>query len=199
MEDLQIKLFQSVRNIRVKLLANMVKVYSAMNQGLDHATAKYVMFVNSDDEINSNGLSTALGEIAADQGATAHMFGVNMMRDNRIMGCWKPGATISRRFSMPAPHPGAVIKTDICKSRLRFDESLKFSADYQMMLRLQNLQGIICHDYPLVNFYVGGASEKFAAIIENIKIRNDQNLSIFSKTIGLLYDLRRFLLNILHN
>ncbi|MCV2354535.1 glycosyltransferase [Paucibacter sp. B2R-40] len=168
-------------------------IYSAMNQGLDAATGRYSMFVNSDDAISLEAAQVSLNILEAKGDRPVHLFGVNIRDNHRILNVWNPAKTIERKFAMPAPHPGAIVKTLIAKNELRFDESLRFSADYHMMLRLQQLKGIDCHEFPIVDFYVGGASARFPAMLENLRIRKKLQLPKWTRIAGFFYDMIRYI------
>lgn len=166
-------------------------IYNAMNLGIEKSKGEYVLFVNADDYIDVSGLLAAIS-ILKDEPEFNHLFSINLKLKDVTISTWSPTNTFKRSHSMPAPHPGMIIKRLLLQNNLYFDESYKYSADYHMALRLQHFKNVKCHNLVVSNFIIGGASSKFAPIIENARIRSELRLSLIDNSIGLFYDLYRY-------
>jgi len=174
-------------------------IYNAMNEGIDSASGKYILFANADDYIDADGLMAAMGILHSD-GECNHLFSVKNKRLEKTVTMWNPSATFCRRSTMPAPHPGMIIKRNLYKRELRFDESYKYSADYNMALKLHRYQRVYkvkCHNIIISNFQLGGASSNVRAIIENIRIRYKNNLKIQELLFGFSCDIYRYICSLI--
>jgi len=166
-------------------------IYNAMNLGIEKSKGEFVLFVNADDYIDIVGLLEAV-KVLKKEPEFNHLFSINLKLKEITSATWNPIKTFDRRHSMPAPHPGMIIRRELLKENLGFDESYRYSADYHMALRLQQVQKVKCHNLVISNFQIGGASSNFTPIIENIKIRWKSKLNFYDMGFGFLYDIYRY-------
>jgi len=165
-------------------------IYDAMNKGARVANGSYLLFANADDI-----LQPSSGEEILE--AMKLSFDVISMPVRFIETgyVWKSTKFI-KKYRMPFPHPGLIVKKSIFSKLNGFDTRYKYSADYDFILKLLNKKpNIYFGNSVLSNFQLGGASSNNAALIENIKIRYRNNLNIVNQVLGLLHDFKRFIFN----
>ncbi|WP_217521678.1 glycosyltransferase [Vibrio metschnikovii] len=167
-------------------------IYNAMNQGVVCSSGEFILFSNSDDYIDVEGLYKAIKilELTPEKN---HFFAIKTFSNGGVSKLWAPRTTIYRKYSMPAPHPGMVVQRNLLLTELKFSEELKSSADFDMALHLVQIGNYQCHDIVIANFRTGGESSKFASILENSLVRTRHNLSLTVKVKGFVYDMLQFL------
>lgn len=153
-------------------------IYNAFNKGVARSTGDIVGFLHSDDQFASSRVLERVAE-AFDNDSIDAVYGdlVLVKRHNRdqVVRYWKGGefTTEKLRNGWMPPHPTLFVRRDIMQ-RLRFDENLKISADYDFILRLF-LSGTLNVKYlphVFVKMGVGGESTKSLRNIV-LKMRED--------------------------
>ncbi|ETI61422.1 glycosyltransferase [Marinomonas profundimaris] len=167
-------------------------IYNAMNLGIEKAKGDFVLFSNSDDYIDVDGVINAYEIIKKDCNKN-HLFSVRVIKSDGGFFIWNPKNTIDRDYSMPCPHPGMFVKREYLMGALAFNESFSSSSDYLMCLLMKAKFDFTCHDFIVSNFNLGGESSSFKVILQNSKIRNISGLSVIVKTKGFIYDLFQYI------
>jgi glycosyltransferase involved in cell wall biosynthesis len=137
-------------------------IYDAMNKGISLATGEIIGFLNSDDFYqNSNVIATiASGFTQGVDAVYADLDYVSRSDKNKVERKWRSGEyNINAFYSgwMP-PHPTFFVKAAIYKKYGGYNSTLKYSADYELMLRLCLVNKITVKYIPevLVKMRVGG-------------------------------------------
>jgi glycosyltransferase involved in cell wall biosynthesis len=137
-------------------------IYDAMNKGISLATGDIIGFLNSDDFYeNANVISTIASAFTDGVDAIyADLDYVSRSDKNKVERKWRSGNFDPKLFYsgwMP-PHPTFFVKTTIYKKYGGYDAALKYSADYELMLRLCLVNEISVKYIPevLVKMRVGG-------------------------------------------
>lgn len=140
-------------------------IYYAMNKGLSAATGEVIGFLNSDDFFINAGVLSVVAKEMSDLTLDAcygDLIYVSSDNTNKIVRYWK-----SRPYKhglcssgwMPA-HPTFYVRRAIYVRYGFFDTRFKLQADYEMALRLLDINGVNARYIPkiLVRMRVGGAS-----------------------------------------
>lgn len=116
-------------------------IYSAMNKGILLAEGEIIGILNSDDfYANKAVISKVVEYFEASSAETLYgdLDFVHPKNINQIVRVWRSGRFKSHLFLfgwMP-PHPTFFVRRNVYKRYGLFDINLRFSADYEFMLRL---------------------------------------------------------------
>lgn len=155
-------------------------IYDAMNKGLALATGDVVGFLNSDDVYADSHVLSRIAEVFAEP-AVAACYGdlvyVAASRPDRVVRHWRSRpyrAGLCKRGWMPA-HPTFYVRREAYKRHGGFDESLHIAADFEICLRLLEVQRLPATYLPgvLVKMRTGGVSN---SSLKNV-IRSNQEVS----------------------
>lgn len=140
-------------------------LYDAMNKGVCLATGEVIVVLNSDDFYTHpyviSRVAALLTETCADT-LYADLEYVDFNTTNRVVRYWKAGAFRPEKFHlgwMP-PHPTFFVRRHLYEQFGLFNTSLRFSADYELMLRFLLRHGVsVCYlPEVAVRMRTGGAS-----------------------------------------
>lgn len=143
-------------------------IYNAMNKGIERASGDIIGILNADDVYHENNIITKVVDrfkkdnSDAVYGDLVYVKGMLPDRNFKVVRYWKAGTYRKNSFLngwMP-PHPTFFVKKYVYERYGKFDESLKISADYELMLRFLYKYGISASYIPdiLVEMQVGGSS-----------------------------------------
>lgn len=152
-------------------------IYDAMNKGIALATGDIIAILNSDDFYAHDQVLAHVADTFARKGSDA-VYGdlhyVDPERTDRITRRWVSGEYVPGSFRkgwMP-PHPSFFVKRGLYDRFGTFNLGLKSAADYELMLRFIEKNGVVPAYLPevLVKMRSGGHSNK------NLKTRLLGNL-----------------------
>ncbi|GAB4497975.1 MAG: glycosyltransferase family 2 protein [Saprospiraceae bacterium] len=157
-------------------------LYDAMNKGILLATGDIVGILNSDDfYAHSQVLSRVAAKLKETRADTlyADLEYVSSKKTSRVMRTWKAGAFHPKNFRrgwMP-PHPTFFVQRHLYEKYGLFDISLRFSADYELMLRflLKNSVSTCYLPEVLVRMRTGGASN--ANLLNRLRANREDRLA----------------------
>jgi glycosyltransferase len=140
-------------------------LYDAMNKGVKMASGDIVGILNSDDfYTHPQVLSRVASKLDESQADTlyADLEYVSSKNPARVVRTWKAGIAHPENFHrgwMP-PHPTFFVRRHLYEKFGLFDISLRFSADYELMLRFLLKNGVSTCYLPevTVRMRAGGAS-----------------------------------------
>ena len=140
-------------------------LYDAMNKGLGRASGDVVAVLNSDDfYTHPLVISKALALMQRSGADTlyADLEYVDAVQTDRVVRFWKAGAFAPHNFQrgwMP-PHPTFFVRRNLYEQLGHFNIDLRFSADYELMLRFLLKNGVSTCYLPevTVRMRTGGAS-----------------------------------------
>ncbi|MEY3811471.1 MAG: hypothetical protein RIT11_549 [Pseudomonadota bacterium] len=145
-------------------------IYDAMNKGVSLSTGKYILFLNSDDEILPRFLEECNKVIgSADYLSSA----INMVFKDRC-SIWtaKEIARTSFYWRMPIPHAGLIVKKNVFEELGGFDLTFKVTSDFDFVIKMLKKRYIgVYNNQSYFNFYIGGISQSYKGIKENHKVR----------------------------
>ncbi|MBV6440292.1 MAG: hypothetical protein EPGJADBJ_01957 [Saprospiraceae bacterium] len=140
-------------------------LYDAMNKGVCLATGEVVVVLNSDDfYTHANLISRVAGLMRSTSADTlyADLEYVDPVHTKQVKRFWKAGDFHPEKFYrgwMP-PHPTFFVRRHLYDRFGLFDISLRYSADYELMLRLLLRHNVTTCYLPevAVRMRLGGAS-----------------------------------------
>lgn len=140
-------------------------IYAAWNQALtsfEFFEDDYVMFLGSDDRINSKGVMELLGMLTGTHLYDCY-FSDLLICDNEKerLKIYQENCYKRINWYMSIPHPTLLLKWSLIKQVGLFDESFKIAGDYDFLLRLIKSYPELSWyklNKPLVKFSIGGVS-----------------------------------------
>jgi glycosyltransferase involved in cell wall biosynthesis len=142
-------------------------IYDAMNKGLRLATGDVVAFINSDDFYADEDVISRVDKVFEATGTQcvfADLDYVHPRDTDRVIRQWRSRPYVAgafRRGWHPA-HPTFFVKREVFARFGGFDEELRISADYELMLRFLEARAVTSEYLPsvLVKMRVGGESNR---------------------------------------
>lgn len=140
-------------------------LYDAMNKGIGMTTGDVIGILNSDDfYVHSNVLSKVMEQMQV-SGADllyADLEYVHAEDTSKVVREWKAGNYRHGMFLrgwMP-PHPTLFVRREVYERFGKFNTNLRFSADYELMLRFLHLHRVsVCYlPEVIVRMRAGGVS-----------------------------------------
>lgn len=135
-------------------------IFDAMNKGMDHCTGEWVLFMNAGDCFNNNNV---LENVFSNQfsSSVGVVYGETILVDqnfNKKHNDVPFYINNTKIKSMGICHQSIFVRTLIAK-RIKFDTHLKYSADYNMILKIYK-EGyhFIFINVPVSNFKLDGIS-----------------------------------------
>jgi glycosyltransferase involved in cell wall biosynthesis len=136
-------------------------IYNAMNKGLSLAKGKYVLWLNSGDEL-VDGVWDEVKQVLQGTDATVVAFGLEIYNESgtKLLERRIPNANMLPRRTLP--HPSSMFRRDVVSSLRGYDESFKIAADRFLFLTMyQQGEKIAYFRIVLSKFYLGGISSNF--------------------------------------
>lgn len=171
------------KNVDYKVFSEKDKgIYFGMNNGIQHATGDYLIFINSGDKLHDGNVLSDIIQKVGDQ-KPAVIYG-NCLYIDRGLGAILRGDHTQLKNCMSISHPATLVRSDFIKS-IQFDTTYKIAADYNMMLSLymQN-QEFLYIDVLVSKFYLDGISS--VRIVDSIKeaarVRESHNIQVDLKS-----------------
>ncbi len=161
-------------------------IYNAMNKGIDKANGKYILYMNSDDQLKEGVINTILKAIKTNKdcyfGDTQTHYYVSHDDYSRI-------EIASENFNLLPKNPLYYHQSFWAKKEAlikvgKFDETFKIAADWELMFRLYGSGCSFEHiNFVISDYYFGGASAKWH-VMERHRVRKKNNAyKIFDKYI----------------
>lgn len=140
-------------------------IYDAMNKGIQMASGDVIGILNSDDFYTHPHVISRVMDRMQRTGAEilyADLEYVQAVQTDRVIRLWKAGAYRHGHFLrgwMP-PHPTLFVRREVYEKYGGFNTHLRFSADYELMLRLLHRHRVsVCYlPEVIVRMRAGGAS-----------------------------------------
>ncbi len=116
-------------------------IYDAMNKGISFATGEIIGILNSDDVYSNNHVISEVVSAFENDAVDvcyADLQYVQQDDTSKVVRTWKSGKFSEKSFYwgwMP-PHPTLFVRKSVYTKTGTFNTLLKFSADYEMMLRI---------------------------------------------------------------
>ena len=133
-----------------------VSIYDAMNQGIDHSTGRYLIFMNCGDIFASDEVLAKTKQTIAD-GEYGMVFG-DYSRDD-IVRSQPEHLTWFYMFRTPLCHQSIFFNGDLLRAGLKYEIKYKILADYNMELYLFKHSDHLHVDTVVCVYLGGGISE----------------------------------------
>jgi len=114
-------------------------IFDAMNKGVSVANGKYVWFLNSDDFLIDGAISLILEKIFNENVDLDVIYGdiISKTKTGKYINCPTPNEILPKYFyNLPLHHPGSLVKKQLFNEFGGFNIEYKYSADYDLFLRL---------------------------------------------------------------
>ena len=140
-------------------------MYDAMNKGIDKSSGDIVGFLNSDDVYAGNEVLEKIHDAISKSGADAcygDLVYISNGNNKKIVRYWRSQDYVDglcRRGWMPA-HPTFYVRRETYRKHGVFSLNYKFQSDYEMSLRLLDVNNIQVAYIPevLIKMRMGGVS-----------------------------------------
>jgi glycosyltransferase len=116
-------------------------IYDAMNKGIANATGDIIGILNSDDYLaNEHTIANIVSEFKATnaQATYGNLIYVDNKHPEKIKRVWISGGYDPKLFysGWMLPHPTFYVKREVYEQYGVYNDSFKYAADYEMILRL---------------------------------------------------------------
>lgn len=157
-------------------------LYDAMNKGIRLAGGDIIGIINSDDFYTNPQIISKVADVMNKTGADtlyADMEYVRADNINRVVRTWKAGVITPGCFYrgwMP-PHPTFFVRRELYAQYGLFNPGLRFSADYELMLRflLRHRRSVCYLPETIVRMRTGGASN--ASLRNRLRANREDRLA----------------------
>lgn len=150
-------------------------IYYAMNKGVSFATGDYVIFINSDDWLESDAIGSFLKHIDTIDADIVYGM-IREIKNNKEY-------SIVRRHhdflnERMIPHPSSFVKTSVLKDLDCFNTGYKYAADYDFMLKaMEKGYKFSALNKIITNFRLGGSTNSVTrAAIESLNVKRSYNV-----------------------
>jgi glycosyltransferase len=167
-------------------------IYNAINKGIRMATGDVIGFLHSDDVFYSPDSLELVHQAFVVAHADVTYADLQYCSGDKVIRRWLSNAfdPESLKYGWMPPHPTMYCRKEVYQRVGEYDESLRISADYDMVLRIFNA-GYRLYYIPevLVNMQVGGASNRnfrarMAKTQEDFKVLRKNNIGAGMLTVG---------------
>ena len=138
-------------------------IYDAMNKGIEMASGRYVMFLNSGDKLSDEQVIEHITEQVGHtpggvQGTLIVMGGVNLILTREQVVYRAPRPTEYMKHSVPTYHQAMLFPLTFLKHR-KYDTSYRICGDYYIAALAYKLgYKFMTVDFPVADFEIGGLS-----------------------------------------
>jgi len=152
-------------------------IYNAMNKGLQKAAGDIVGFINADDFFASDDILSKISDALKNtdyDGCYSDLIYVEQKNTNKSVRYWKSGNFSKKkmRYGWFPPHPTLYFRKSVYDRLGFFDEKMKLSADYDVMIRFLYLGNLRLKYLPCVSvkMRMGGVSNRnIRSIVKSLK------------------------------
>ncbi|NOX48187.1 MAG: glycosyltransferase [Chlorobi bacterium] len=151
-------------------------IYDAMNKGIEMATGKYLIFMNSGDSFASSSVLEKTKKEVQVNGSPCFVYGDSIDISENNQEFYRKAKSHSKNWlGMITQHQAMFFKTK-CVGQKRYSLNYPLSADYafisEILVGLKE-KDVLQLDFPICKFSMGGANEefRFKAIKEDYSIR----------------------------
>jgi glycosyltransferase len=142
-------------------------IYDAMNKGIANATGDIIGILNSDDYLaNEHTITNIVSKFKSTnaQATYGNLIYVNNKHPEKIQRVWVAGGYDPKLFytGWMLPHPTFYVKKEVYEKYGKYNDSFRYAADYEMILRLLLKERITISPMREVIVYMlaGGAGNK---------------------------------------
>lgn len=148
-------------------------IYNAMNKGIKLAKGELIGIINSDDWYEQDALETVVMQYK--KYGSGIYYGIERKIKNDIEFSLER-TNIKFLNEKMIQHSTCFVSKEIYDQYGVFNEKYKFSADYDLMIRMREKRvSFFAIDRILSNFTIGGASSTPKAALETLKIKFQNN------------------------
>jgi len=157
-------------------------LYDAMNKGIGLAEGDVIGILNSDDFYAHPAVISKVVETLQTSGADmvyADLEYVHPIEITKVIRHWKAGKYEDGLFLngwMP-PHPTLFVRREVYEKFGCFNTSLRFSADYELMLRLIHRYGVKVSYIPEVTVKMRAGGLSNASLSNRLKANKEDRLA----------------------
>lgn len=150
-------------------------IYDAMNKGIEMARGELIGIINSDDYYERDAVENMVRHYERDKEQVLYGM-MRIIEENQERRIVMDSHHFIRKVMIP--HCTCFVKKEIYEEYGKFNLRYKYVADYDLMLRLSQIENVIFTPVYVItsNFRVGGASSCFQAVQETLKFKLEKKL-----------------------
>jgi glycosyltransferase involved in cell wall biosynthesis len=199
--DETLAIINKEKSVLNKIISGADKgIYDAMNKGIENSTGNIIGFLNSDDFYTDETIITKIMKVFEDQSIDCVYSNTHLVSENdksKVVRRWKSSEYTSGSFrkGWHPPFPTFFVRNKVYEQYGNYDITLNVSADFEMMLRLLEVNNLKSKyiDIVSVKMRLGGES---TGSLKKIIQGNRNVLKAFRKhniKVSYLYPLFRLL------
>jgi len=160
-------------------------IYDGLNRGIKLATGDIIGFLHADDLYENDRVIEKIVDVFKKENADAvygDLIYVTKGNTNNILRYWRSGRFDPKklRFGWMPPHPAFFVKRKLYEKHGLYDDTLKISADYDLILRILTHKEYKIFYLPEVIYRMrlGGASNRS---FKNILLKSIEDLKVMRR------------------
>jgi glycosyltransferase involved in cell wall biosynthesis len=137
-------------------------IYNAFNKGINLSTGKFLLFLNSGDEMLNDQITNIIIN-KSNNDDFLNIYALNFIKENNAISPYFLTKKIDACYVLKnfIPHPSTIISKTLFEKIGLFNENYKYAGDHEFFVRFylsKYADKFIVHDELIVNHYLDGSS-----------------------------------------
>lgn len=143
-------------------------IYDAFNKGVQNSSGQWIQFLNSGDRLYSEEYISLACQYLTKNADTSFVHGNIIFEDESIGDILMSPTNRSIGRGLPFQHPSMIVRKTVFQNLNSFDDSYKYSSDFDFVLRLIQ-KGFIGHYIPYISTVMDGSGVSIKHEWDSIK------------------------------